>query len=255
MSSGSPPPTYQLPGQSQVATGALGDINTLQNSPNYAAQTYAQMAPGFQQQIGAASQNMAQTGAAEQAAVAGLPAYAQQMLQTGFDPQSALYSRTYQQLQDQTRAALEARGIDSSPYGAGVEANALGNFNIDWQNTQLGREQTAAQGAEGLYGQYQTGMTSGSQLQAGGAELTGQGLAALQNAGAMTYAQPLAAEQAALNYLGQANQNTQTAMSGYNAQQQAKGSGIGGIAEGLGSIAAAPFTGGTSLIGAGLSTL
>lgn len=73
--------------------------------------------------------------------------YAQSILNTGFDPQSALYARTLQQTTDQTRAAQAARGIQTSPYGAGVENTALSNFNIDWQNQQLNRQNTAAQGA------------------------------------------------------------------------------------------------------------
>jgi hypothetical protein len=75
---------------------------------------------------------------------------AYQMMAQGFDPQQALYGRTAQQLQDQTRAGLEARGVDSSPYGAGVEGQTMSNFNIDWQNNQLQRMLAGAQGAEGL---------------------------------------------------------------------------------------------------------
>lgn len=77
----------------------------------------------------------------------GMLPYAQSILQTGFDPQSALYDRTLQQTTDQARAGLAARGLTMSPYGAGVENKALSDFNIDWQNQQLNRQNTAAQGA------------------------------------------------------------------------------------------------------------
>lgn len=77
----------------------------------------------------------------------GMLPYAQSILQTGFDPQGALYDRTLQQTTDQARAGLAARGLTMSPYGAGVENKALSDFNIDWQNQQLNRQNTAAQGA------------------------------------------------------------------------------------------------------------
>lgn len=68
---------------------------------------------------------------------------------TAFDPQNALYDRTRQQITDQTRAAEYARGIQSSPYGAAVESNALNNFNIDWQNQQLARQSQGVAAMEG----------------------------------------------------------------------------------------------------------
>ncbi len=73
--------------------------------------------------------------------------YAQSILQTGFDPQTDLYNRTFQQQLDQQRAGQAARGIATTPYGAGLENQANNNFNIDWQNAQLGRQNTALQGA------------------------------------------------------------------------------------------------------------
>lgn len=75
-----------------------------------------------------------------------------QVLQSAFDPQNKLYDRTAQQLTDQTRAAQYARGIQSSPLGASVESNALGNFNIDWQNQQLARQAQGLQSAQSAYG-------------------------------------------------------------------------------------------------------
>jgi hypothetical protein len=105
------------------------------------------------------------------------------LIQQSFDPQQALYNRTVQQTQEQTRAGLEARGLDMSPYGAGVESSALSNFNIDWQNSQLQRELAGAQGVGGLAsgigglaGQMnQIGQTVGQLGTAGGNLLTGAG--------------------------------------------------------------------------------
>ncbi len=75
------------------------------------------------------------------------------LMNTAFDPQQALYNRTQQQVQDQTRTGLEARGIDMTPYGAGVEGNVMSNFNIDWQNQQLMRMLQGLGGAGQGYGQ------------------------------------------------------------------------------------------------------
>lgn len=100
--------------------------------------------------------------------------YASSVLQQGFDPQSELYNRTLQQMTDQTRAGEAARGISTTPYGAGVENQALGNFNIDWQNNQLNRMNTAATGAGNLIGQ------------GGRAIIGGQGLAATAPGAYMT---------------------------------------------------------------------
>src|SRR5579862_5466319 len=73
------------------------------------------------------------------AASAGLPA-GQSVLQTGFDPQNALYARTAQQVGDAQQAALAQSGVANTPYGAGVAGQTASNFNIDWQNNQLRSE-------------------------------------------------------------------------------------------------------------------
>lgn len=88
------------------------------------------------------------------------------LLNLGFDPQNALYSRTLQQVQDQTNAQLSQSGVASTPYGAGVAAQTLGNFNIDWQNNALNRANQGAQGAGALLGQAGNTATAGANLQA-----------------------------------------------------------------------------------------
>lgn len=78
---------------------------------------------------------------------------------TAQDPQQALYQRTLQQIQDQSRASDAARGIGMSGESAGIENKATSNFNIDWQNQQLARMLSGATGmatdynaAAGMYG-------------------------------------------------------------------------------------------------------
>jgi hypothetical protein len=65
------------------------------------------------------------------------------------DPQNALYNRTLQQVQDQSRQASSVRGIGMSPEAAGIENQATSNFNIDWQNNQLSRMIAALGGMSG----------------------------------------------------------------------------------------------------------
>lgn len=194
---------------------------------------------------------------------ANLLPYSQSILNTGFDPQNALYDRTAQQLTDQTRAGLSARGLGMSPYGAGVENKALSDFNIDWQNNLLNRQNTAAQGA---------GYLTNS---AGNAINLGQnvgtlGLQTLGNAAALPYStfntigggqlgalgqygqfganagnQANTTIQDLLQYLGLGNQQAATANQGYANQitaqnnqfnqQQKLGSNIGAGIQGIGN--------------------
>jgi len=74
------------------------------------------------------------------------------LMQSGFDPRSALFNRSRQQLMDQTNATNAMSGLAGTPYGASVAANALGNFDINWQNQQLARQAQAAEAARGAAG-------------------------------------------------------------------------------------------------------
>ncbi len=73
---------------------------------------------------------------------------ANRILETGFDPQSALYAQQAGKTQDASNATNAMYGLSESPYGAGVANQNQTNFNIDWQNAQLQR-QIAALGAYG----------------------------------------------------------------------------------------------------------
>jgi len=59
---------------------------------------------------------------------------------TALDPQQQLQDRTQQRVVDASRAGSSARGLAMSPYSAGIENEAVKNFNIDWQNQQLNRQ-------------------------------------------------------------------------------------------------------------------
>lgn len=131
-------------GQGIAGQGAnLGDLYTgyadkaLSNPFAAQAQTGAGQAGGMYQQAGqnAFGQGNMLAGTAMQ----GLPA-ASAVLNTAFDPQQALYDRTLRQTQDQLGTYLANSGLTNSGAGAKIASDAFNNFNIDWQNNQLGRQ-------------------------------------------------------------------------------------------------------------------
>lgn len=144
-------PNGPNPALQQPPTGA--SATQVQNPWNIAAQGSAINAGTAAAGQGAA--NIGQAANMRTAANTGVGA-GNQVLNTAFDPQNALYDRTAQQLQDQVRVGEAARGITSSPYGADLENQAMSNFNIDWQNNQLGRQ------TQGL-GAYNTALNSAGQ--------------------------------------------------------------------------------------------
>jgi hypothetical protein len=76
--------------------------------------------------------------------------YANQIFQTAFDPQQALYNQQYALNQNQANVQNAQAGVANTPYGAGVTNQADQNFNLNWQNQQLGRETQGAQSAGAL---------------------------------------------------------------------------------------------------------
>lgn len=135
---------------SPYASQALGNLNTAQGLTNNIVNN--PYAAGYQG--GANTTGAYATGTAAPASYAGaaqmnqmgnlaLP-YAQQVLDQAFDPQKALYSQQYQQMQDQQNAINSMYGLGSSPYGAGLSGQAAQTFNNNWLNNQMNREATAA---------------------------------------------------------------------------------------------------------------
>jgi hypothetical protein len=139
----------------------------------YAQGVAGQVAPGM---VGGGMQSM---GAGQQLTGAGqgmLP-YAGQILNTAFDPQQQLYQQYIQQVQDQTGAQMANTGVGSSPYGASVMGNTLGQANLGWQNAQLGRQLQGIQGASGALGAAGGAETTGAQLgQQGGQQAMAGGM-------------------------------------------------------------------------------
>lgn len=145
-----PAPVWHPPNMNGVANQIQGQIgqNLQNNVPQQIMPQYQNLVAGLNNNPYAAmfqggGNAAAGYGANAAGAAAGGGDYLSQLAHAigmnAFDPQNALYARTQQQVQEQTRAGNEARGLNSTPYGAGVENKSMGDFNIDWQNNQLQR--------------------------------------------------------------------------------------------------------------------
>ena len=154
---------------------------SLQQGENVNYQPYlqgAQQAGNMYGQVGQAAQGQmagygqqAQQALGQQSAMYGA---GQQILNTAMDPQNALFAQQQQLVQDQTRAGQAARGLGNSAEGAMEENQAMGNFDMNWQNQQLARQ---AQGISSAVGANQAGIQQGN--------MYGQDQSAMLNAGNM----------------------------------------------------------------------
>lgn len=170
------PPVYQPTGQPQADQGVQAGIQNQQNAVPQAnqatqflfnnpgaagAQAGANVAGGLGEAAGlqdfTQGNNLINTGNS-------VVPYAYSALNAGFDPQQAMYNQAFQQNTDQTRALLEARGIDNTPYGAGVESDSNRKFNTDWQFNQLARQGQGASTANSLFNTQAGDITQGANL-------------------------------------------------------------------------------------------
>lgn len=249
-----PPPSYQpqqlgladssaiqgIQGLGQTIGGATNAAGSIANNP---------FAPGYQANAGqispfamGAGMNLVNAGQSY------LP-YAQQTLQTGFDPQNALYAQQFQLQTDQDRAAQAARGLGTSPYGAGIENQANQLFNLNWQNAQLGRQAQAASTAQTLTGAAGGATTTGLNTALQGAALPyttantiGQNslgafgtLGGIQNPQIADYLQYLGIGNQSAGVANQAYANQITGQNNAFNQQQTLGKNLGSSISGLGT--------------------
>jgi hypothetical protein len=107
-----------------------------------------------------------------------------QTLNTAYDPQQALYNQQYQQMTQQANAANAQNGVAGSPFAAGLAAQDQQNFNIAWQNAQLGRQEGALS-AFGSAANTATGNTN-STLSTGANDYTGLSSGAQSNYSGLT---------------------------------------------------------------------
>lgn len=126
---------------------------------------------GYMPQVAAYAPQIAQYAPQIAAGIAPLQQGAQRVMQTAFDPQSALYNQLLNQTQQQAAVANAQTGA-YGPYAAGSINDAIRNYNINWQNQQLAR-QTQGLGAAGTaYGTAgQLGIGAGGLYGAAGQEL------------------------------------------------------------------------------------
>jgi hypothetical protein len=262
-----PPPAYMPQNLSGADAGAYTGATNL-SGLNSAAQTLPQYGQITQNLINNPYAPGAQAGS-NLVGAAGIGAglnlvgnaqsnlpYASQALQTGFDPQNALYAQQYQANNDAVNAGLAARGLATTPYGAGVQNTADQTFNTNWLQTALQRQATGANTASTLQGAAGTGTTTGLNAAGTGALLpystantigTNQ-QGALNSYGAYgTGATSTAQQQIAdfLQYLGLGNQtagvnnqnyaNQITAQNNQFTQQQTLGKNLGSSISGLGT--------------------
>lgn len=211
----------QLPGMGQAAGSALSNINDLSgmNIPGALIPQYQQVTNSLLNNPFSANA-MHGAGAAEGlgynaaggAAGAGdylsmlgrgITPYAAGVMNQGFDPRGDLYNRNLFQTQQQSRAGNELRGIDNTPYGAGVENDNTRNFNMDWNSQQLQRMISSLGAGSGAMGQAGNLMNTGVQL-------SGQAPGFAQQAGMFpyqTFNQIGGNQMGALNSLSQAGMN------------------------------------------------
>ena len=243
-SNGKPPQAYNPTGQAgadqqyqQQSANTGGWASSIPNSviPQYQSLVTAQANnPGAAGAMATANQ-VAQLGQGvgqnDLTMASGLQAGGQtalgaagQVLNTGFDPQQALYNRTLQQTTDSTNANNAAYGLSNSPYGAGVADQANSNFNIDWQNQQLSRQLQALSGYDSTLG-----AAGNVDTQAGA--LGSQGLNTIFDSGMLPYQTDTQINQ---NNLGMLNSATQGEIASLQPgfQQQASDLGYLGVGQG-----------------------
>lgn len=218
-------PSHQYGQQGAADQGAISGIQGL-SGLNYAQQNY----PQFQQATGNITSGaygapqIQGGGNTSIAAGNSLVPFANQTLQTAFDPQSALYDQQRQLNTDQTRATSATQGVAGTPYGAGVENKSNQDFNLAWQNAQLARQAQGASTAEGLIGQQGQSATTGANLLTGAAQTPLNALSQLNAAGGQTSAVPQQAISDFLAYLQGGTGASQAATGQYAAKA---GAGLG----------------------------
>jgi hypothetical protein len=96
-------------------------------------------------------------------------------LTTAFDPNQVLYNKYLSDTQNQSAAANAMSGVSNSPYGGGVTGQNLANFNIGWDQNQLGNQLAGLQAYNSALSGVGTQYNNAAGLQSGGAAAVAQG--------------------------------------------------------------------------------
>jgi hypothetical protein len=153
-------PTMQNP----QATGYGNQIEGIAGQLAGSGAGAVSSAKGTQQTVSGMADQMRALGTGLSTAFSGNLGYADQALQTAFDPQKTAYDYYLNQNMNQTAAGEAQSGLAGTPYAAEVGAAATGAFQNAWQTSQVGREATGAATATGLQNQYEQGVLGGAGL-------------------------------------------------------------------------------------------
>ena len=157
-----PTNTFQMPGMDQAAGQTSSGIQQMdqtlqqllaQYMPQMNTQTAANTAGAQAGSLAATSTMPGATniGQGSMQGAQNLQQGAGSILNTAFDPQNALYKQLFQQNQDMANVQNTMSGVGTTPYGAGVADQSGQNFNINWANQQLGRQESGLNSATGAY--------------------------------------------------------------------------------------------------------
>jgi len=150
--------------QNPQAAGYAGQVEGIAGQLGQVGQGAIGAATATQGQVGGLASQLQSLGTGLTTAFSGDLPYAQQALQTAFDPQKSAYNYYLNQNQNQTAAAAAQSGFAGTPYAAEVQNAGTGAFQNAWQTAQVGREATGAATAEGLQQQYEAGVLGGAGL-------------------------------------------------------------------------------------------
>jgi len=146
------------------ATGYANQIEGISGQLANSGNSAVSAATATQQQVGGLASQLQSLGTGLTTAFSGNLDYANQALQTGFDPMQTAYNYYLNQNQNQTAAAAAQSGFAGTPYAAEVQNAGTGAFQNAWQTAQVGRENTAANTATTLQNQYEQGVLGGGSL-------------------------------------------------------------------------------------------
>ena len=133
------------------------------NAGNQAGQQYGQQA-GLDQMYQQMMQQQAGTSSGAQQNLMGA---GNQMWSTVQNPQAGLYNQMLAQTNDTANASTAMRGIGVSPEAAGIQNQAVNQFNNAWNNNMVQNQATGLNAMTGAYN------AAGNQGQLTGANLTG----------------------------------------------------------------------------------
>lgn len=224
---GAPPPpaSFQMPHQTAAANNAYDAIGGMEAMPNMPQQAYDAFAPGATQQISQPSGYNPAGTVAMGNDISQLPQeylpYVRDMMAEGFNDNNQVYGRAAHNLTEQVRSGLGARGLATGPYGAGIENEAMSDFNLDWEDRKLGRMTSAFGAAMPGYAQAGQQMGYGQDVAQGAGRYQANLADMLSVMGDRSYSQPSRVANSWLAYTDRGTAADSVEAQNYAAQIQA----------------------------------